>query len=94
MQNDINNKNNASNNNNINKTQKDNNNIKGQKEKEQNEKEYQKLVEDLNKANNLLDYFLVIGIAPQICIQNWLYESDISELKRIRTKSNFIFSSY
>ena len=78
--NDINNKNNISNNNDAINTQKDIKNMKEQKEKEQNEKEYQKLVEDLNKANNLLDYFLVIGIPPQICIQNWLYESDLSEL--------------
>ena len=57
-----------------------NKNLKEQKEKEQNEKEYQKLIEELNKANNLLDYFLVIGVPPEICIQNWLYQSDLSEL--------------
>ena len=58
----------------------ENKNIKEQKEKEQNEKEYQKLIEELNKANNLLDYFLVIGVPPEICIQDWLYQSDLSEL--------------
>ena len=57
-----------------------NKNLKEQKEKEQNEKEYQKLIEELNKANNLLDYFLVIGVPPEICIQDWLYQSDLSEL--------------
>ena len=67
-------------NNNKSKNITENKNIKEQKEKEQNEKEYQKLVEELNKANNLLDYFLVIGVPPEICIQDWLYQSDLSEL--------------
>ena len=44
------------------------------------EREYQKLVEELNKANNLLDYFLVIGVPPEILVQNWLYHSSIDEL--------------
>ena len=65
------------NNNNKSKNEKT---FKEQKEKEQNEKEYQNLVEELNKANNLLDYFLVVGVPPDISIQNWLYQSDISEL--------------
>ena len=67
-------------NNNKSKNITENKNIKEQKEKEQNEKEYQKLIEELNKANNLLDYFLVIGVPPEICIQDWLYQSDLSEL--------------
>ena len=67
-------------NNNKSKNITENKNIKEQKEKVQNEKEYQKLVEELNKANNLLDYFLVIGVPPEICIQDWLYQSDLSEL--------------
>ena len=56
------------------------NNIKEKKEKEQNEKQYQTLVEELNKANNLLDYFLVIGVPPDIFTKDWLYESDLEEL--------------
>ena len=53
---------------------------KKEKEKIQNEKEYQNLVEELNKANNLLDYFLVIGVPPDIFLQNWLYQSSLEEL--------------
>jgi len=49
--------------------------------KEENEKEYQNLIEELNFANNLLDYFLVIGISPEILLQNWLYKSTVDELK-------------
>ena len=44
------------------------------------EREYQKLVGELNKANNLLDYFLVIGVPPEILVKNWLYQSTIDEL--------------
>ena len=62
------------------KNNTENKNIKERKEKEQNEKEYHKLIEELNKANNLLDYFLVIGVPPEICLQEWLYQSDLSEL--------------
>ena len=80
----LNNNNNTSNkiSHNIKKSTKKINDIfKEQKEKEQNEKEYQNLIEELNKANNLLDYFLVIGISPEILTQSWLYQSDIDELK-------------
>ena len=47
---------------------------------EENEKEYQNLIEELNIANNLLDYFLVIGVSPEILLQNWLYTSTVDEL--------------
>ena len=65
----------------INNSNKSSQKIKDQKDKEQNEKEYQHLVEELNKANNLLDYFLVIGVSPEIINQSWLYQSDLDELK-------------
>ena len=48
--------------------------------KEENEKEYQNLIEELNNANNLLDYFLVIGVSPEILLQKWLYTSTADEL--------------
>ena len=53
---------------------------KEQKEKEQSEKAYQALIEELNKANNLLDYFVVIGVPPDIFTQDWLYETSLEEL--------------
>ena len=53
---------------------------KEEKEKIQNEKEYQNLVEELNKANNLLDYFLVVGVPPDIFLKNWLYQSSLEDL--------------
>ena len=56
-----------------------NNNDNNQK-KEENEKEFQNLIEELNIANNLLDYFIVIGVSPEIIVQNWLYESTVDEL--------------
>ena len=54
--------------------------IKEQKEKDQNEKEYQKIIDELNKANNLLDYFLIIGVPPEIFTQLWLYQTDVEDL--------------
>ena len=53
---------------------------KEQKEKEQSEKAYQALIEELNKANNLLDYFVIIGVPPDIFTQDWLYETSLEEL--------------
>ena len=55
-------------------------NINIDQDKINKEKEYQKLVGELNKANNLVDYFLVIGVPPEILVQNWLYQSTIDEL--------------
>ena len=42
----------------------------------------QLLKSELNKANNLIDYFLVIGINPNICLNDFLYEKDINELNK------------
>ena len=38
------------------------------------------LKEFLNKGKNLIDYFLIIGTKPEIFLNSWLYESDISTL--------------
>ena len=53
---------------------------KEQKEKEQSEKAYQALIAELNKANNLLDYFVIIGVPQDIFTQDWLYEASLEEL--------------
>ncbi len=50
------------------------------KEKELIENAYQKLKDELNKANNLIDYFVVIGVPPQVFQKSWLYKSDLEEL--------------
>lgn len=34
----------------------------------------------LNEGHNLVDYFLTIGVNPDIFINQWLYESSIQEL--------------
>ena len=34
----------------------------------------------LNKGYNLADYFLTIGVDPDIFLSPWLYESPIEEL--------------
>ena len=39
-----------------------------------------KLKEFLNKGRNLIDYFLVIGTKPEIFLNSWLYQSNISQL--------------
>ena len=64
----------------INNNQNDLHNNDDNQKKEENEKEYQNLIEELNIANNLLDYFLVIGVSPEILLQNWLYTSTVDEL--------------
>ena len=64
----------------INNNQNDLHNNDNNQKKEENEKEYQNLIEELNIANNLLDYFLVIGVSPEILLQNWLYTSTVDEL--------------
>ena len=69
----------SSNKKNISKNNNSENN-KEQKEKDQNEKEYKNLIEELNKANNLLDYFLVIGAPPDILTQSWLYQTEVEDL--------------
>ena len=43
-------------------------------------KEYEQMKEDLDKATNFIDYFLTVGMPPNIFLENWLYESDVEEL--------------
>jgi hypothetical protein len=47
------------------------------------------LKSELNKANNLIDYFVVIGINPDICLNDFLYEKDINELNKEDYKNYF-----
>ena len=41
------------------------------------------LKDDLDKANNFIDYFLVVGLSPEIALKDWLYEAEIDELNII-----------
>ena len=43
-------------------------------------KDFKELKEKLDKGNNFIDYFLVIGQEPTIYREKWLYTSDLSEL--------------
>ncbi len=44
------------------------------------DEDYNKLKEELDKANNFIDYFLVVGVEPEIYKNDWLYECDVDEL--------------
>ena len=46
------------------------------------DEEYNKLKDELDKANNFIDYFLVVGVDPEIYKNNWLYECDADELNK------------
>ena len=46
-----------------------------------NDKEYKQFKEDLDKGTNFIDYFLIIGISPEIFFDDKIYECDLDELK-------------
>ena len=46
------------------------------------DEDFNKLKDELDKANNFIDYFLVIGVEPEIYKNEWLYEHDIDELNK------------
>ena len=46
------------------------------------DEEYNKLKEESDKANNFIDYFLVIGVEPEIYKKDWLFENDLDELNK------------
>ena len=57
---------------------------------------FEHLKEDLDKANNFIDYFLVVGLPPKIFMEKWLYTSDVDTLNE-KFKDNFqpkIISSF
>ena len=39
-----------------------------------------KLKDELDKANNFIDYFLIVGLNPIISMEKWLYEENITDL--------------
>ena len=44
------------------------------------DEDYNKLKDELDKANNFIDYFLVVGVDQEIYKNDWLYESDLDQL--------------
>ena len=42
--------------------------------------EYKHLKEELDKGNNFIDYFLVVGVEPNIFMNQWLYDTDLETL--------------
>ena len=45
-------------------------------------KNFQQIKEELNKASNFIDYFLVIGVEPSIFKNQWLYHNSFEELNQ------------
>ena len=44
------------------------------------DKTFKQIKEELNKASNFIDYFLIIGVDPNIFTNQWLYSSSLEEL--------------
>jgi hypothetical protein len=42
-----------------------------------------KLKSELNKGNNFIDYFLILGLDPKICLKDFIYESNINEINSV-----------
>ena len=42
---------------------------------------------ELNKGNNLIDYFVEIGVNPEICLNDFLYEKNINDLNKEEYKN-------
>ena len=55
----------------------------GSNESIENDDDYVNLKEELDKANNLVDYFLVLGLDPSIAMNKWLYENDLENLRKL-----------
>ena len=49
----------------------------------ENDDDYINLKEELDKANNLIDYFLILGLEPNIFMNNWLYENDLNTINKV-----------
>ena len=43
--------------------------------------DFKKIKSDIDKGYNFIDYFLVIGLEPEIYKNKWLYEQDYKEIK-------------
>ena len=46
------------------------------------DKNFQQIKEELNKASNFIDYFLIIGVEPNIFKNDWLYKDGFEELNK------------
>ena len=60
-------------------------------------KDFEKIQQELDKGNNFIDYFLVIGLEPEIYKKNWLYTEEFDTMiknHKDKTKNNIIFSSF
>ena len=44
--------------------------------------DFKKLKEELDKGNNFIDYFLVMGLEPDIYKNSWLFEQDFDEIQQ------------
>ena len=44
------------------------------------DKDFEHMKEELDKATNFIDYFLVVGLPPKIFREKWLYQLSIEEL--------------
>ena len=52
------------------------------------DKNFEHMKEELDKATNFIDYFLVVGLPPKIFMEDWLYNSDINSLNE-KFKDNY-----
>ena len=43
-------------------------------------KDFGKIMQELDKGNNFIDYFLVIGLEPEIYKNNWLYTEELETI--------------
>ena len=46
----------------------------------ENDKEYIKLKEEIDNGTNFIDYFLIIGISPEVFFDDKIYECSLDEL--------------
>ena len=46
------------------------------------DEDFKHLKEEMDKANNLIDYFLIVGVDPEIYKNDWLYNCGYEELKK------------
>ena len=46
------------------------------------DKDFEHMKEELNKATNFIDYFCVVGLPPKIYLESWLYESKLDVLNK------------
>ena len=56
-------------------------------------KDYKDIKEKLDKGNNLIDYFLVIGQEPIIYREKWLYTEDVNTLNEKYKEQYYNFNN-